>query len=122
MEEFRIEDYPSILNCLKHYYVSTGKEKTFGKPFEDFLYKANELFECVGDGHIGFWHLDTIEEYFGVPAYDYLLSRQGAYMHEDCKQLQTKDELRQYLHSFYLRNGAIKFHVEEFRKMVSVML
>lgn len=52
MEEFKLENYPSIKLCLIHYYKKSGMEKKTGKPIEDWLYKAKELFSYVGDGHI----------------------------------------------------------------------
>lgn len=61
MEEFKLENYPSIKLCLIHYYKESGMEKKTGKPIEDWLYKAKELFSYVGDGHISSWHLDTID-------------------------------------------------------------
>ena len=119
--KFKLEDSPSILNTLRHYYTMTGMEKKTGKPIEDWLYKAHELFRCIEKGQVGAWHLDTIEEYFGVPAYSYLLDRQKYYMNETSIK-RCKSDLRTYLKSPFKRNGEVKFHIEQFRTMISVMV
>lgn len=120
-QDFDLKDYPSILYCLIYFYHKSGKDKENGRPIEDWLYKANELFRYQEDGHICHWHLDTIEDYFGVPAYDYLLSHQERYMDDDCPIQRTKAQMRNYLHTFHLKNGRVKFHVHNFRRMISVM-
>ena len=43
-QDFDLKDYPSILYCLKYYYHKSGKDKETGRPIEDWLYKAKELF------------------------------------------------------------------------------
>ena len=107
---------------FKNYYHKSGKDKETGRPIEeDWLYKAKELFGYQEDGHIYHWHLDTIEDYFGVPAYNYLLSHQECYMDDDCPIQRTKAQMRNYLHTFHLKNGRVKFHVYDFRRMISVM-
>ena len=116
-----MKDYSSILYSLKYYYHKSGKDKETGRPIEDWLYKAKELFGYQEDGHICHWHLDTIEDYFGVPAYNYLLSHQECYMDDDCPIQRTKAQMRNYLHTFHLKNGKVKFHVYDFRRMISAM-
>lgn len=121
MEDFKIEKNPTILYCLKHYYKKSGKDKETGKPIEDWLYKANELFRYQEDGHISAWHLDTIEDYFGVPAYNYLLDHQECYM-DGCPIQRDKAAMRRYLrNSFHRNDGEVKFHVYDFRRMVGCM-
>ena len=122
MEEFILENVPSIMQCLVHYYKVSGMEKKTGKLFEDRLYKAEELFSYQEDGHICNWHLDTIEEYFGVPVYDYLLPRQDCYLNYGCVSQKSKESMRSYLKTPYLRNRAIKFHIDDFRRMIGVMV
>ena len=120
-QDFDLKDYSSILYSLKYYYYKSGKDKETGRQIEDWLYKAKELFGYQEDGHICHWHLDTIEDYFGVPAYDYLLSHQECYMDDDCPIQRTKAQMRNYLHTFHLKNGRVKFHVYDFRRMISAM-
>lgn len=122
MEEFILENFPSIKQCLVHYYKTSGMEEKTGRPVEDWLYKAKELFSYQEDGHISNWHLDTIEEYFGVPVYDYLLPRQDCYLYDDCVSQKSKGSMRSYLKTSHLRNGAIKFHIDDFRRMIGVMV
>jgi len=120
-QDFKLQDYPLILECLKYYYHKSGKDKETGRPIQDWLYKTKELFGYQDDGHISHWHLDTIEEYFGVPAYEYLLAHQECYMNDECSIQRTKAQMRNYLHTFHLKNGRVKFHVNDFRRMIGAI-
>ena len=118
--DFQLKSTSSIVNTLKRYYVESDLEKKTGHPFEDQMYKAEELFAYKDKGQVCSWQLVALEDYFGVPVYDYLLLHQDYYM-EGCKRQYSKSRMRQYLKTPFLRNKMIKFHISSFRMMVAAM-
>lgn len=117
---FSVTTDTSILNTLRFYYAKSGKESVTGQPFERWMYKAEEVFRKSDKGQVSDWHFEVLEDYFGVPALNYLLPRQEYYM-ENCPVQKTEDDLKQYLRNPFLRNKQVKMSIYDLRAMVSVM-
>ncbi len=49
------------------------------------------------------------------------LAHQECYMDDDCSIQRTKSQMRNYLHTFHLKNGRVKFHVNDFRRMIGAL-
>lgn len=117
---FKLEDAPAIINTLKYYYQEKNMEKKTGRTFEEQLYKATELFRYADKGQVYASSLESLEEYFGVPAFSYLIDRQEYYMAE-CIMQKTLSQLKSYLKHPFLKNGRVKFSIYKFREMVGNM-
>ena len=115
--DFKLEDAHAILNTLKCYYMEKSMEKRTGRTFEEQLYKAHEIFKYSDKGQVYASSLETLEEYFGVPALDILLKRQEYYM-EGCVKQKNRSQLKSYLKHPFLKNGTAKFSIYKFREMV----
>ncbi|MBQ9164665.1 MAG: hypothetical protein IJ163_07795 [Bacteroidaceae bacterium] len=111
---------PNVLNNLRYYYEKAGLEKKTGRQFEEMTYKAEEVFARSGAGQVCDWHLDVLEEYFGIPVYEYLLEHQQYYM-EGCKYQPTKSALKKYLKTPFFRNRTPKIDIDTLLSMVSAM-